>query len=128
MYRKISIDAADKLFSQYVRLRDMECKRCFSKVRLNDKGMPISHQASHFVGRRKEGTRYEPYNVDCLCGACHMYFTAHPAEHYQWQLAKKGQKIIDQLILQSNTYRKKDRKLEALYWAQELKRMGWTKI
>lgn len=118
---KIKIDQADRLFSQWVRLRDMECVKCHSQVKLNDKGLPVTHQASHFQGRGKEGTRYEPFNVDTLCMGCHMYFTAHPMEHYQWQLERKGQKILDQLVLQSNTYRKKDRKLEAMYWAQQLK-------
>lgn len=118
---KIKIDAADKLFSQWIRLRDMECVKCHSPVRLNEKGLPITHQASHFQGRGKEGTRYEPLNVDTLCMGCHMYFTAHPMEHYQWQLERKGQEVLDQLVLQSNTYKRKDRKLEAMYWRRQLK-------
>lgn len=35
---KIKIDAADKAFSIWIRLRDMECVKCHSSVRLNDKG------------------------------------------------------------------------------------------
>lgn len=50
-----------------------------------------------------------------------MYFTSHPGEHYQWQVKTKGQKVVDQLILQSNTYKKKDRALEKIIWAQALK-------
>lgn len=38
----------------------------------------------------------------------------------EWQIQRKGQKVVDQLILQSNTYKKKDRKLEAMYWRQQL--------
>jgi nitrate/TMAO reductase-like tetraheme cytochrome c subunit len=116
----IKIDKADKVFSQWIRLRDRECRRCHSPVRLNEKGLPISHQASHFKGRRKEATRFEPLNVDTLCGGCHAYFTENPAEHEAWQVQMKGQKIVDQLILLSNTYKKKDRELEYLYWKQEL--------
>lgn len=117
---KIKIDAADHLFSQWIRLRDKECLRCGSRVKLNDKGLPVSHQASHFQGRGKENTRFDPDNVVTLCTGCHMYFTAHPAEHYQWQLERLGQKKIDGLILKSNLYRKKDRKLEAMYWRGKL--------
>jgi len=120
---KITIDQADKLFSQYIRLRDMKCMRCGSPVRLNEKGLPISHQASHFQGRRKEATRFEPKNLDCLCTGCHMYFTANPGEHYQWQVAQKGQTAVDCIILQSNGYLKKDRKLQAMLWKQELKKL-----
>jgi hypothetical protein len=121
---KIKIDAADKAFSQFVRLRDGECVRCHSKVKMNDKGLPVSHQASHFMGRGKESTRYELLNVDTLCTGCHMYFTANPSEHYMWQVERKGQKMIDRLILLSNTYKRKDRVLEAMFWKQELKRRG----
>lgn len=50
-----------------------------------------------------------------------MYFTANPAEHYQWQVNRKGQQMVDLLVLQSNTYKKKDRVLEAMIWKQALK-------
>ena len=117
----IKIDKADKVFSQWIRLRDRECRRCHSPVKINEKGLPVSHQASHFKGRRKEATRFEPLNVDTLCGGCHAYFTENPAEHEAWQVMMKGQKTVDKLILLSNTYHKKDRELEKLYWKQKLK-------
>lgn len=117
----IKIDPADKAFSQWIRLRDRECRRCHSPVRFNEKGLPISHQASHFKGRRKEATRFEPLNVDTLCGGCHAYFTENPAEHEAWQVMVKSQKVVDKLILQSNTYAKKNRELEKIYWRQKLK-------
>lgn len=124
---KIKIDAADTVFSQYIRLRDKSCRRCHSPVQFNAKGDPVSHQASHFQGRRKESTRFDEENVDCLCGGCHMYFTQNPGEHYQWQVQTKGQKIVDLIILRSNTYVRKDRKMAQMYWMQrykELKEMG----
>jgi hypothetical protein len=117
----ITLDPADKAFSQWVRLRDGECRRCHSPVRFNEKRLPVSHQASHFQGRRKEATRFEPLNVDTLCGGCHQYFTSNPGEHYLWQVKTKGQGVVDQVILQSNSYKKKDRKLELMYWRQQLK-------
>lgn len=120
---KIKLDAADKVFSQYVRLRDRECKRCHSPVKFNDKGLPITHQASHFQGRGKENTRFNEFNVDTLCGGCHQYFTANPAEHYQWQVLTKGQDMVDSLILASNMYVKKDRKLQQMFWSQKLKEL-----
>lgn len=120
---KITIDAADQAFSQWIRIRDQECKKCHSLVRFNDKGFPITHQASHFMGRGKEATRFDPLNVDTLCFGCHQYFTAHPAEHYQWQVLNKGQAVVDALILHANTYKKKDRKLELIYWRGKLKEL-----
>ena len=116
----IKIDKADKLFSQWIRLRDMECKRCHSKVQLNLYGLPVSHQASHFQGRGKEATRFDPINVDTLCSGCHQYFTANPAEHYLWQVKTKGQDVVDKIVLTSNMYHKKDRASEVIYWKQKL--------
>ena len=121
---KITRDAADDAFSKWIRIRDRACRRCGSPVAFNSKGMPISHQASHFQGRRKENTRFDPQNVDCLCSGCHSYFTANPGEHYEWQVLKKGKKLVDEVILRSNMYLKKDRKLQAIYWKQKLKELS----
>lgn len=99
----------------------MACRRCGSRVQLNGKGLPVSHQASHFKGRAKENTRFDPDNVDTLCGGCHMYLGANPDEHYLLQVKWKGQDKVDQIILSSNMFKKKDRKLEAMYWGQKLK-------
>jgi len=117
----VKLDPADVAFSKWIRLRDKECRRCHSSVRFNVKGLPITHQASHFQGRRKEGTRFEPLNVDTMCAGCHSYLGANPAEHYAWQVETKGQKIVDQIVLQSNMYHKKDRASELIYWRAKLK-------
>lgn len=118
---KVKIDPADKVFSQWIRLRDKECVRCHSSVKFNDKGLPISHQASHFQGRGKENTRFDPDNVDTLCGGCHRYFTSHPGEHYLWQVERKGLDTVSRIILYSNMYVKKDRAAHKMYWTRRLK-------
>lgn len=118
---KIKIDPADKYFSQWIRLRDKACKRCGSAVSFNEKGLPVSHQASHFMGRGKEITRFDPDNVDTLCYGCHSHLTANPAIHKQWQIDQKGEKVVEDLILLSNGYKRKDRKLEAIYWRERIK-------
>ena len=114
----VKIDVADKYFSQWIRTRDKwTCQRCHTRYTPPTNAL----HCSHFMGRAKEGTRFEPLNADALCYGCHRYLTAHPAEHMAWQIKRKGQKVVDQLILQSNTYKKKDRKWEAMVWKQALK-------
>lgn len=114
----VKIDAADRAFSQWIRTRDKwTCQRC-------DKYYApptMALHCSHFMGRGKEATRFEPQNADALCYGCHRYFTAHPAEHYGWQVKRKGQDVVDRLVLQSNMYHKKDRKAEAMYWREQLR-------
>lgn len=121
--RRIKRDPADDIFSKYIRKRDAECRRCHSRVQFNKQGDPITHQASHFQGRRKEATRFDEDNVDCLCSGCHQYFTANPGEHYQWQVKVKGQDMVDKIILRSNTYMKKDRAMARLYWEERYKEL-----
>lgn len=110
---KIKIDPADRAFSNYIRTRDnWTCQRCGKQYTPPTSAL----HCSHFQGRGKEATRFEPDNCDALCYGCHRYFTAQPGEHYQWQVKRKGQATVDRLILQSNTYKKKARKDEALIW------------
>lgn len=120
---KIKIDKSDKVFSQYIRLRDKECLRCHKPVEFNDKGDPTTHQCSHFQSRRKESTRVDEENACCLCFACHLYFTENPAEHYQWQVERLGQQAVDDLILRSNIYKKRDRAMDYLYWKERYKEL-----
>ena len=110
---KIKIDPADRAFSNYIRTRhNWTCQRCGKQYTPPTSALHYSH----FQGRGKEATRFEPDNCDALCYGCHRYFTAQPGEHYQWQVKRKGQATVDRLILQSNTYKKKARKDEALIW------------
>lgn len=112
---KIRIDEADKVFSQYVRLRDGRCMRCGSVVKKNDKGLPVSHQASHFFGRKAESTRFDPENVDTLCMACHVNWGGTNFEAYrEFKLKQLGQARFDALMVRARTIKKKDRKLSLM--------------
>jgi len=116
---RIKTDIADKYFSQWIRSRDdWTCQRCYKRYEPPTAAL----HASHFMGRGKEPTRFEPTNVDALCYGCHSYFTAQPVEHYAWQVKRKGQVVVDKLRLASNTYCKKNRELEAIYWKAKLKK------
>jgi hypothetical protein len=116
-FGKMKRDPADAAFSNYIRTRDnWTCQRC-------GKVYPPPTTAlhcSHFMGRGKEATRFDPDNCDALCYGCHQFFTSHPAEHYDWQVKKKGQKLVDNLKLRAHTYKKKDRAFEKLIWTKAL--------
>lgn len=117
---KIKIDKADKAFSTFIRTRDnWTCQRCFKRYEPPTSAL----HCSHFMGRGKEATRFDENNATSLCYGCHMYFTAQPAEHYQWQVKRLGQQEVDMLVLRSNQYQKKDRVMAHLYWSQRLKEL-----
>ena len=114
---KIKIRQSDKYFSQWIRTRDnWTCQRCGKKYEPPTQAL----HCSHFQGRGKENTRFEPLNADALCYGCHQYFTSHPGEHLAWQVERKGQAVVDAIILQSNTYKKRNDKEEAKYWRERL--------
>ena len=115
---KIKIDKADSLFSLWIRKRDKwTCQRCW---RIYPEGSQIIHN-SHYYGRGKENTRFEPDNCDAICFGCHQYFHANPNEYREWKLKQIGTRRFDTLMVQAHTYKKKDRKLEIIKWTQALK-------
>lgn len=117
---KVKIRPSDKAFSLYIRTRDKwTCQRCGKYY----EPPTMALHCSHFQGRGKEATRFEPLNADALCYGCHQYFTSHPGEHMNWQVERKGQKTVDAIILQSNTYKKRDDKLEKLIWTEAIKQL-----
>lgn len=114
-------DLADIAFSEWIRRRDKICVRC-GIPGTGEKGIS-GLDASHFMSRRYEGTRFEPLNVDALCRSCHRYFGEHRTEHEAWQIERKGQRVMDLLILQAHTYHKKNREFEKIYWRNKLKEL-----
>ena len=81
---KIHIDTLDKLFSQYIKLRDKVCQRCGGNNGL---------QTAHFYGRARHSVRYDPDNACLLCFGCHRYLDSNPiekTEFFQKRLGEEG--------------------------------------
>lgn len=113
----VKLDKADMLFSRWIKLRDnYTCQRCFKQYPEGHRGL----HNSHFVGRRKENTRFMEENAMAACYGCHQYLTSHPQEHYLFQVERLGQDVVDKIILASSMYKKRDRKLEAMFWKNKL--------
>lgn len=118
-WHDIKRDPADDAFSEWIRRRDKYCQKC-GQPGYGLKGI-TGLDASHFIGRGKEATRFDPLNVDALCRNCHRWFGEHRTEHEAWQVEKKGQDVVDRLKIASTRYHKKDRVSEKLYWRQKLR-------
>jgi len=75
---------ADKVFSQFVRLRDsdsngyLDCITCGKNLHYKQ-----AH-AGHFVSRRVNVLRYEPLNVNGQCATCNTY---NQGEQYAYSKA-----------------------------------------
>lgn len=110
---RITIDQADRVFSQAVRLKQGKCQRCGSLVRVNLKTrLPVSHTLSHFFGRGKESTRFDLENCDVLCFPCHRLWGGDEREEYlKFKIKQLGKKGFDLLHARSTFTTKKDRKM-----------------
>lgn len=117
---KISISRADLVFSQYIRLRDKKCIRCGSPVAMSAKGLPVSHTNSHYFGRGRENTRFDPENCDTLCLGCHRFWGSDNREDYRaFKIKQLGEVKFNHLCVRAEQYKKKDRAL-MLMAAKEL--------
>lgn len=113
---KSKFASLDLLFSEFIRKRAMpRCERCLT-VKTTWKQL----QCSHFYGRRKRSVRWDEDNGTGLCGACHLYFTANPNEHVEWQKERLGDRF-DDLKIRANTPGKPDISLLIIYYQGKIK-------
>lgn len=122
-WNKIKIDAADRMFSNYIRLKaDWKCENCGKLCLVNGEWV-ARLEASHYWSRSHEGTRFDEENVHSLCNTCHRGMGGHTrtetGEYDVWMMKKLGKKKFEMLRVRANTYYKKDRAL-ALLWSTAL--------
>lgn len=96
----IGYDRADKLFSDYIRLRAMKriggCEKC-KKPKASYKDL----QCSHYWGRGKKSVRCDPENAVGICAGCHSYLGSNPHDHREWWIEKIGKDRYDALTVRA---------------------------
>ena len=111
----IKIDLADKYFSLFVRYRaNWRCEFCLTPYPVGAQGL----HCSHFWGRARENTRFDPENASAHCFGCHQRLTANPESHREWKLQKIGEAKFAMLRIRAESRCKKDRKLMAIVCKQ----------
>lgn len=109
--RGIRIDQADRYFSLFIRYRaNWRCERCLKQYEVGSAGL----HNSHFWGRVRESTRFDPVNCVAHCHGCHSFLTANPELHREWKLKQIGQQQYDLLMVRAHTTQKKDRTLATI--------------
>lgn len=111
---RVKLRATDKLFSQYIRQRaNWKCEACGKNYKDNPQGL----HCSHYYGRGREATRFEPDNCLALCFYHHrLWGHGDLRDEYTAFMKKKlGEKRWRTLMLQANSYQKKDDKLMLLF-------------
>lgn len=119
-WRKVKRRPADIEFSKFIRIRDgWICQRCKKQFPEN---APNLHN-SHFHSRAKESTRFSPENCDAICAFCHEYFGGNPNDYVDWKKKQLGTKQFNLLLIQANTYKKKDDVIIRLYIKELMKEL-----
>src|SRR3990167_8799398 len=116
----IKIDKADKLFSQYIRQKAAwKCEYCGKDYSDNKQGLACSH----YWGRRRENTRFDPDNCMALCYYHHMQLGHGDGrdEYREIMIKRLGQKGFDLLQMRANTMKNKDRRMALIVIKELLK-------
>lgn len=125
---KIKRTALDKKFSLFIRTRDkFTCQRC-SKYKgiTKDNGDIVSPglDCSHYHGRRKASTRFDPDNCDGLCMHCHMHFHENREEYKQWKIHQLGEVLFSRLEARARYHAKLDLVAIKIWLDYEVKKQG----
>jgi hypothetical protein len=113
----IKLRPADVKFSLYIRSRD-KWRCCYCKKQYEPPTAGL--QNSHFWGRARENTRFDPDNCDALCFRCHQYLGGDGREEYiAFKKAQLGEEGYRDLKIRAYAYKKKDDKL-VLLWLKTL--------
>lgn len=83
---------ADIAFSKCNRERsNWTCERCGAIHDESSKGL----HCSHYHGRGKWGTRFDPDNCEALCYGCHSFLEQHPHEHEKRERERLGDTLYE---------------------------------
>jgi len=85
----------DKVFSLWIRRRDADDKgmgRCYTCNRY------ALLEASHFIPRQHQATRWDEHNVHGACSYCNRWQHGNLAEYYLALVRQYGQRIADGLM------------------------------
>jgi hypothetical protein len=93
----------DKIFSEYIRLRDAnlgngygKCISCGKIIHWKD------GDCGHFINRKHMSLRFNDVNTNLQCRACNRFDEGNMEGYRRGLIAKHGEKIIDKLFAMKN--------------------------
>ena len=117
----------DTMFSQYIRQRDgWRCVACDLEKEGGSKDYSENKrglECSHYWGRGRENTRFDPEDCIALCTYHHRYSWGHGdgRDRYTEFMKKRLGKNFDLLRVRAHTYKKRDDKLDEIIIRELLK-------
>jgi 5-methylcytosine-specific restriction endonuclease McrA len=91
----MKLSTADKVFANWIKERDKyTCQRCHKQYAKGDGGL----HNSHYFGRIRYTTRFQPENCVALCFYCHKYFDeTNKKAYYEFKVKQLGLKKLNAL-------------------------------
>lgn len=99
------IKKADKVFSEYVRRRDLINGVAFC-VTCAEKGDWRRMHNGHYISRRKLSTRWDEKNAHCQCPYCNVNLAGNLGKYKEYLVKRYGNKILAYLEFESNRFKK----------------------
>lgn len=93
-----STKTADAKFSIFIRQRDGKCLKCGTLEGLT---------CSHYHGRGKSATRFDPINCIALCWTCHQEWEGPKSDYTTFMLNRLGQEGFIALSIRAGTEMKR---------------------
>lgn len=93
-----STDTADARFSTFIRQRDGKCLRCGTLEGLT---------CSHYHGRGKSATRFDPINCIALCWTCHQEWEGPKSDYTTFMIDRIGVDAFLALTLRAGEYKER---------------------
>lgn len=116
----------DKVFSEYIRLRDAndlgfcKCVTCGEMWRWQ-----MIHNG-HYIDRRHIGTRYDERNCHPCCYRCNVILRGNLGKYKQFIIGKYGRDVLEELESKRRSLEKwtiADYKEKIAYYKEEVKRL-----
>ena len=117
---KVKLRKTDTMFSNYIRGKaHWRCEYCHKYYGDNKRGL----HNSHYWSRGRESTRFEPDNCVAFCYYHHEKLGHGDGrdEYREFMVKRLGQNRFDSLMIQSNTTKKRDDKMDEIVIKELLK-------
>lgn len=117
----------DKVFSQYIRLRDMigdtRSFKCISCGRI----LPINQaDCGHYINRQHMATRYNEMNCNAQCRSCNRFDEGNMQgyrKHLVWKHGENQVLLLESMKYETRKYAEFEYKALIEYYQKEVKRL-----
>lgn len=129
-YTKLK-DTLDKVFSEYIRLRDVNEDGYFTCISC-DRKFPYSYaECGHYIGREHMMVRFDEKDCNAQCHECNCDKRGNPEGYRRGLIRKYGEEVVLSLEYakyQINQMLESDYREKITYYRREVKRLKRDKL